>query len=44
MIEWQGIQITIDENDLLQQENECQNNRKQLHDNIYRKHTGNSVC
>ena len=35
MIEWQGIQIAIDGNDLLQQENECQNNRKQLHGNIY---------
>ena len=44
VIDWQRIQIVIDGNDFSNQDkNECQHNGKQLNDNAYDKHTGNSV-
>ena len=44
MIKWQDIQIVINGFTLPRQRNEYQNNGKQLHDNTYMNHTGDSVA
>ena len=43
-IKWQGIEISIHNNDTPREKNECARNGKQLKDNSYKKHTGESVA
>ena len=43
-IKWQGIEISIHNNDTPRDKNECASNGKQLQDNSYKEHTGESVA
>ena len=43
-IKWQGIEISIHNNDIPREKNECASNGKQLKDNAYKRHTGESVA
>ena len=43
-IKWQGIEISIHNNDTPREKNECASNGKNLKDNAYKRHTGESVA